>query len=118
MPSLTRLYTGADHCSHFIEDAIDFELSIPKWSIWTSKAHPIEKGEWVFWQVLQPTKLEWVNPPSRQLFFYLSGHIEITISSGETRSFHSGELLLAEDITGKGHITNIPNSLVALVLKY
>jgi uncharacterized cupin superfamily protein len=35
----------------------------------------------------------------------LSGEVEITVSDGETRRFGPGTILLAEDVTGKGHIS-------------
>ena len=49
--------------------------------------------------------------PNKQFIILLDGIIEITTSLGETRTFKGGEILLVEDITGKGHKTkNITNS--------
>ncbi len=45
------------------------------------------------------------NAPSRQFIILLDGDIEITTSLGETRKFSGGDILLAEDTTGKGHRT-------------
>jgi hypothetical protein len=45
----------------------------------------------------------------------LSGSFEVT-AGGETRTFSSGELLLAEDTTGPGHATTIiTESIIAVV---
>jgi len=41
--------------------------------------------------------------PERQFIFLLDGEIEITTSLGESRSFKSGDIILVEDIIGKGH---------------
>ena len=43
--------------------------------------------------------------PNRQFIILLDGEIEITTSLGEVRTFKGGDILLAEDTTGKGHKT-------------
>jgi quercetin dioxygenase-like cupin family protein len=43
--------------------------------------------------------------PARQYFIVLSGEFRITVSDGETRSFGAGDVGLAEDTSGKGHVT-------------
>jgi hypothetical protein len=43
------------------------------------------------------------NAPEKQYVVLLDGGVEIEISTGEKRVFHSGEILLMEDTTGKGH---------------
>ena len=48
---------------------------------------------------------EWHVAPSRQWVVLLSGAVEVEVSSGEVRRFDSGDVLLAEDTTGKGHRT-------------
>ena len=35
----------------------------------------------------------------------LKGAIEIEVSSGIIKQFNKGDIILAEDLTGKGHIT-------------
>jgi hypothetical protein len=41
--------------------------------------------------------------PRRQLFIVMTGEVEGWTSSGKTRSFVSGDCILMEDTTGKGH---------------
>jgi len=43
--------------------------------------------------------------PARQFIVLLDGVIEIETSLGEVRQFKGGEILLVEDVTGKGHRT-------------
>ncbi|WP_454802274.1 hypothetical protein [Mucilaginibacter phyllosphaerae] len=43
------------------------------------------------------------NAPARQYVVLLDGGVEIETSTGEKRTFESGEILLMEDTTGKGH---------------
>ena len=45
------------------------------------------------------------NPPRRNFFVTLSGELEIEASDGEVRRLGPGTVLLAEDLSGKGHIT-------------
>lgn len=45
------------------------------------------------------------HAPQKQYIVLLDGGVEITTSLGETRQFQTGEILLMEDITGKGHRT-------------
>lgn len=46
--------------------------------------------------------------PARQLILLLDGQIEITVAGDgarETRVFSGGDVLLVEDVTGRGHAT-------------
>jgi hypothetical protein len=49
--------------------------------------------------------VDWHNAPRRQFVVNLTGEVEITVSDGESRRFGPGSILLAEDVTGKGHIS-------------
>lgn len=49
----------------------------------------------------------WHPAPRRQWFIILAGRWEVTVSDGEVRRFGPGTVLLVEDTTGKGHITQI-----------
>jgi len=43
--------------------------------------------------------------PQRQYIVLLDGGVEIETSLGEKRKFNTGEILLVEDVSGKGHKT-------------
>jgi len=43
------------------------------------------------------------NAPQKQYVILLDGAVEIETSTGEKRVFNTGEILLMEDTTGKGH---------------
>jgi len=46
----------------------------------------------------------------------LSGEAEVVASDGDTKRFHPGELLLCDDLTGKGHVTRaISEAVVAFI---
>lgn len=47
----------------------------------------------------------WHRAPRRQYVINLAGNVELTVSDGETRHIAPGEIVLVEDIAGRGHIT-------------
>jgi hypothetical protein len=49
--------------------------------------------------------LDWHNAPRRQYIINLEGSVEITTSDGKSRVIGPGEIILAEDTTGKGHLS-------------
>jgi quercetin dioxygenase-like cupin family protein len=51
------------------------------------------------------------NAPQPYVVIVLSGEGEVATSDGEARRFHSGELLLCNDLTGKGHVTRAISDL-------
>jgi hypothetical protein len=51
---------------------------------------------------------DWHNPPQRLLVLWLTGEVEFETSDGNIRRLAAGSVVLAEDTTGKGHITRHP----------
>ena len=49
--------------------------------------------------------LDWHPAPRRQYIVNLDAGVEITASDGEKRVIGAGEVLLVEDVTGKGHLS-------------
>jgi hypothetical protein len=49
--------------------------------------------------------LDWHPAPRRQYIINLEGAVQITASDGEKRIIGAGEVLLVEDVTGKGHLS-------------
>ena len=47
--------------------------------------------------------VDWHPAPRRQYIVNLDGGVKITASDGEARIVKAGEILLVEDVTGKGH---------------
>lgn len=45
--------------------------------------------------------------PKRQYGITLSGHVEIETGDGTIRRFGPGDVMLAEDTTGRGHLTRV-----------
>ena len=49
--------------------------------------------------------LGWHTAPRRQYLITLSGSVDISIGDGTVKTVGPGDVLLAEDLTGQGHIT-------------
>ncbi|MEZ0007875.1 hypothetical protein ABH942_003261 [Flavobacterium sp. 28YEA47A] len=62
-------------------------------------------GTLTFRKVAESYDYDFHNAPARQYIVLLDGIIEIETSLGEKRLFKSGEVLLVEDVSGKGHKT-------------
>lgn len=50
---------------------------------------------------------ESMHPSKNQFLICLKGHLEVTASDGEKRTFGPGDSVLMEDVTGKGHNTRV-----------
>jgi quercetin dioxygenase-like cupin family protein len=62
----------------------------------------------------------WHPPPRRQFVVITDGEFELETADGDRRRFQPGELLLVEDLEGRGHVTRVltdgPASFVAIPL--
>lgn len=96
-----RLYTGDDGLSHF-ED-VEVELSQAGEASLLSETLKVSGLN--FRRNLMSYNLDYHPAPRRQFIVNLTGGVEITASDGEVRVFGPGSIMLAEDITGKGHIS-------------
>ena len=50
--------------------------------------------------------LDWHPAPRRQYIVNLDAGVKITASDGESREIKAGEIILLEDLTGKGHLSH------------
>ena len=97
---IVRTYTGSDNESHFEDLEVDFKpFDIQEIS-------PLqEASEVVFRRAFAGHVQEWHPAPRRQYVITLAGEGEIEIGDGSVRRFGPGEIMLADDVTGHGHIT-------------
>ncbi len=49
--------------------------------------------------------LDWHPAPRRQYIINLDGGVQLTASDGESRVIGAGEVILVEDVSGKGHLS-------------
>jgi hypothetical protein len=105
-----RLYTGDDGHSHFEEldmkDGFAAFEKMQKATGITFRRH--ESGNFI----------DWHGAPCRQYIITLQGAVEIGISDGTIKTFGPGDVMLADDIGGRGHTTravgNVPRISVAI----
>jgi hypothetical protein len=96
---VVRVYTGDDGQSHF-ED-----LDVPMESAGLGgRLSRLIAGQGVYFrEVGGDYDLDFHTAPRRQFVVNLTGSVDITIGDGTTRRLGSGEILLAEDVSGQGH---------------
>ncbi len=97
---ITRIYTGDDGESHF-ED-----LEVPTTDRpygWVSEFFP---ATGVAFRVNHTDQvLDYHPAPRRQFVVNLFGSVELETGNGEIRRLDAGDVLLADDTTGRGHIS-------------
>jgi hypothetical protein len=59
----------------------------------------------IFRQTRGDYDLDWHPAPRRQYIVNLDAGVRITASDGESREIGAGEVILVEDISGKGHLS-------------
>ena len=60
----------------------------------------------IFRETQAEHKLDWHPAPRRQYIVNLDAGVKITASDGESRLIGAGEVILVEDTTGKGHLSD------------
>ncbi len=102
---VTRLYTGPDGESHFQD--IDISLDGGEGSERMSEL--IKATGIIFRETSGAYDLDWHPAPRRQFVISLEGQVELVVGDGTTRILGPGDILLAEDTTGRGHISRAVN---------
>lgn len=107
MPTMWRVYSGPDGQSHIEE--------VP----WAMRPFLDSEGAHGEGTVPQPARsiafrvappgyvLDWHCAPRRQYSISLSGTAEIEVGDGTVARVGPGDVVLAEDLTGRGHITRV-----------
>jgi hypothetical protein len=101
MFNITRLYSDSNGDSHFQD--VDVPLQGAGTIGMLSEILPVNG---IVFREVEPTyDWDFHKVPQKQYIVLLDGEIEIETSLGEKRTFKGGDVLLAEDTTGKGHKT-------------
>lgn len=107
MPKIRRIWSGEDGRSHLAE----VELAMQPFTD-TEGAHgeatPMQPAGGITFRVSPPGyALGWHCAPRRQYSISLSGHAEIEVGDGTVARIGPGDVVLAEDLTGQGHVTRV-----------
>jgi hypothetical protein len=103
-----NLYVDPDGETHFR----DIEIDWVKEGAGGKLSERLPATGIIFRQTTADYDLDWHPAPRRQYIINLDAGVRITASDGESREIGAGEVLLVEDITGKGHLSQaIENKL-------
>ena len=107
MPKIFRVYSGSDGKSRVAEEPMamkpfkDVEGSY-------GEGTPMETATGIAFRVFPPGYvLSWHCAPRRQYSITLSGQAEIEVGDGTIARVGPGDIVLAEDLTGRGHVTRV-----------
>ena len=103
-----NIYADADGESHFR----DVEIAWAQQGLGGRMSDRLPATGVIFRETGGDYALDWHNAPRRQYIVNLDAAVEITVSDGETRVIGAGEVILAEDVTGKGHISRAVSGAV------
>jgi hypothetical protein len=96
--TITRFFTGPDGLTHAEEIDVKFAPGGGAYNLLANSGAQIRKTP--------PGRENGYHTASRrQYVITLSGHAELVLSGGQTIEVGPGSIELAEDLTGKGHIT-------------
>ena len=99
--AIIRISTGADGKSHFEEITPKFESRGDR----SATAELIPGSGIVIRKFDADRSNPWHNAPGHYCVFTLSGAVDIEIGDGTVKRLGVGDILIAEDVTGQGHIT-------------
>jgi quercetin dioxygenase-like cupin family protein len=107
MPKIWRVYSGADGKSHIEEVPLDLKPFVD-----VEGAHgqgtAAQAATGISFRVSPPGYvLSWHCAPRRQYSIALSGTAEIEVGDGTVARVGPGDVVLAEDLTGQGHVTRV-----------
>jgi hypothetical protein len=99
--TIVRLYTGTDGKSHFE----DLQVPLKDGGKIGFLSEKIRATGVLFRETGGDYDYDFHTAPRRQYVVNLQGEVEIEVGDGTKRILRSGEVLLAEDTTGQGHIS-------------
>ncbi len=94
-----RIYADSSGVTHFAPVAI--ELGDAGAIGLLSKLEPASGI--IFRETGAEYNYDWHNTPRRQYVIILEGRVDFTVSDGECRRFGPGDVVLLEDVSGRGH---------------
>ena len=109
---VTRIYTGPDGKTKTEE----FEIPLKSRDRGTDVSASVQATTLQMRRTNQDYFLDWHPASRRQLVLTLSGESEIELEGGRKLRLGPGHILLAEDVTGQGHISRAVGSKDRIVV--
>ena len=99
----TRIYADSDGETHFedVEGETQKVEIAPTAIIDIGETRPASECSWASFPPGYSDDFH--PPPKRVIVPILAGEVEMTVSDGEVRRFKAGDLVLSEEVAGKGH---------------
>jgi len=97
------VYSDQNGISHFKDVTVEFKATTLSHAPTAETSNPMQSAQIFFTKMPSGAATTWHPADKKQLFSIIAGQIEITVGNGEKRLFGQGDVLLIEDITGKGH---------------
>ena len=97
-----NLYTDAAGQSHFR----DLEIEWAEERRGSKLSQRLPATGIIFRETRAEHDIGWHTAPRRQYIINLDAGVKITASDGEARVIGAGEVILVEDTTGKGHLSD------------
>jgi hypothetical protein len=98
---VTRIYADEEGVSHFA----DFDVALEPGGEIGRLSSPLPGYGVIFRETESSYDYDWHRPPRKQWIVLLDGEISIETGDGATRTFRGGDVLLVEDLHGRGHKT-------------
>ena len=102
-----RIWAGDDGVSHFEEVTLDHQVLAAERGVaelWWSDGVAVDQVH-VLTVRAGSQSPDWHCAPRRQFVTFLTGWVRLVAGDGEERTLPAGSTVLAEDLTGTGHIT-------------
>lgn len=107
---LPRIYTDAN--GHSLLDEVDLKMTGPGGAEAAAGVYfqriQAARQDVTHWQIghaLPGHFVDFTPMPANTLIAVFSGQMHMTVSNGEERQLARGDLMLAQDLTGQGHMT-------------
>jgi hypothetical protein len=94
-----RTYTGPDSESHYEEQKLTFDAGTKRTAPQGSKHVQFYERHIGF--------RDFHTAPRRQYLLYLTAQVELGFGDGSTVRMEPGDVLLVEDLTGRGHSSRV-----------
>jgi quercetin dioxygenase-like cupin family protein len=116
--TMTRLYTGPDGQTH--SEQIEVKMRPASASAGPEESEPLQVAGARILRFPPGHVSSWHNATQRQYVVVAGGRGEVELADGTKMRFNPGQIVMAEDVTGKGHITRSVGSedLVLMLIPF
>ena len=114
-----HIVTDASGESHFEDGELPFNM-VKRPTGGGIGMYAVKTGDQASFMMIQPGEFEdWHPTPNSQILVVIQGEVEVGVSSGETRRFTPGMVVMMDDNAGKGHTTRTIGEIphIALMIR-